>query len=50
MIAAVTRTEFLPYRLVVARSRILWKNRVHEFHMAAGVMCIVAGLLIIAFG
>ena len=50
VIAAVTRTEFLPYRLVVARSRILWKNRVHEFHMAAGVMCIVAGLLIIAFG
>jgi hypothetical protein len=50
VIAALTRTEFVAYRLLAARSRILWKDRVHGFHMVSGVLCIVAGLLLIAFG
>lgn len=50
VIAALTRTEFVAYRLLVARTRILWKDRVHGFHMVSGVLCIVAGLLMIAFG
>ena len=50
VIAALTRTEFVLYRLVVARSRVLWKNRVHGFHVVAGTMCIIAGILMIAVG
>lgn len=50
VIAALTRTEFVLYRLLVARSRILWKNGVHGFHVVAGTLCIVAGILIIAVG
>ncbi len=50
VIAALTRTDFIAYRLLVSRSRILWKDRVHGFHMVSGVLCILAGLLMIAFG
>lgn len=50
VIAALTRTEFVLYRLLVARSRILWKDRVYGFHVVAGTLCIVAGILIIAVG
>ncbi len=50
VIAALTRTEFVIYRLLVARSRMLWKNRVYGFHVVAGTMCIIAGILMIAVG
>ena len=50
VIAALTETKFVIYRILVARSRILWKSKVHSFHLVSGVLAIVAGLLIIAFG
>jgi hypothetical protein len=50
VIAALTRTDFVAYRLLVGRSRILWKDRVHDFHVVSGVLCIVAGILMIALG
>lgn len=50
VIAALTRTEFVVYRLLVARGRLLWKGGVHKFHVVAGTMCIIAGILIIAVG
>ena len=50
VIAALTRTDFVAYRLLVGRSRILWKDRVHDFHVVSGVLCIFAGILMIALG
>jgi hypothetical protein len=41
------RSEFFIYRLLVARSRILWGEKVHRFHQVAGVMVIVFGLLLV---
>ena len=41
------RSEFVIYRLLVARSKILWGTKVHRFHQVAGVMVIVFGLLMV---
>ena len=39
------RSEFVICRLLVARSRILWGDKVHAFHQVAGIMVMIAGLL-----
>ena len=41
-----TRSEFVVYRVLAARSRILWGERVHGFYQVAGALMIVAGILI----
>jgi len=43
---ASTKSEFVIYRLLVARSRILWGEKVHRFHQVAGAMIIVFGALV----
>lgn len=40
------RSNVLIYRLLVARSRILWGENVHRFHQVAGAMVIGFGILI----
>ena len=42
---ATTRSRIAVYRLLEARSRIIWGDRVHRFHQAIGVVLIVLGLL-----
>ena len=43
-----TRSEFVVYRLLVARSRILWgqSDHVHGFYQASGAIMIVVGAAI----
>ncbi len=41
-----TKSDFGLYRLLVARSRILWGDRVHGFHQIAGALMIIAGAAI----
>lgn len=36
------------YSLLVARSRILWKDNVHVFHQVAGAMMIIFGIIVAA--
>ena len=38
-----TKSDFGPYRLLVARSRVLWGDRVHGFYQIAGALMIIAG-------
>lgn len=45
LVCGTRRSEFVIYRLLVARSRILWGEKVHRFHQVAGAMVIVFGLL-----
>ena len=45
-----TKSNFGIYRLLVARSRLLWGDRVHGFYQVAGALMIVAGAAIIATG
>ncbi len=45
VVSATLRREFIIYRLMVARSRVLWGDRVHLFHQVSGVVVLVLGLL-----
>lgn len=45
LVSATLRTNFVVYRLLVARSRLLWRDRVHLFHQVVGAILVVLGLL-----
>ena len=40
-----TQSDFIAYRYLAARSRILWGERVHRFYQAVGAVLVVLGLL-----
>ena len=40
------KNEFLIYRLMAARSRILWGENVHRFYQVVGGILIVFGTLV----
>jgi hypothetical protein len=40
------KSDFFIYRLIVARSKILWGENVHRFHQIAGGIVIVFGVLL----
>ena len=44
-VSGTTKSEFVVYRLLVARSRILWGERVHGFYQVAGILVAVFGCL-----
>ncbi len=46
VICGSTKSKFIIYRLLVARSRILWGEKVHRFYQIAGAMVIVFGTLL----
>ena len=45
-----TTSNFGLYRLLVARSRVLWGDRVHGFHQVAETLTIIAGAAIAVTG
>jgi len=40
------KSEFIIYRLLAARSRILWGENVHLFYQVAGAVVTVVGILV----
>jgi hypothetical protein len=40
-----SQSEFVAYRLLAARSRVLWGDRVHGFYQVVGVILVVVGVL-----
>jgi hypothetical protein len=40
------QSDFLIYRLIVARSKILWGDNTHRFHQIVGAIVIVVGVLV----
>ena len=48
LISASMKSEFIIYRLLVNRSKILWGDKVHRFHQVAGVLVIVFGVIVAA--
>ncbi len=40
-----TQSDSVVYRLLAARSKILWGERVHRFYQIAGAVLVVLGLL-----
>ena len=47
LISGSLKSEFIIYRLLVARSKLLWGEHTHRFHQIAGVMVIIFGILVI---
>ena len=47
VIAGATKSEFIVYRLLVARSRILWGDgeAVHRFYQVSGLIVMIFGSL-----
>ena len=45
VVSATLQSDFIIYRLLVARSRLLWRDRVHLFHQVVGAILVVLGLL-----
>ena len=45
-VSGTTRSEFVVYRLLVARSKLLWDEPVHGFHQVSGVLVFVFGVLL----
>ena len=43
---AARKSEFIVYKLLTARSRILWKEHVHKFYMVVGVLVVFFGILV----
>jgi len=41
-----TKTDFAVYRILAARSRILWGDHVHSFYIIAGLMVLAFGVLV----
>ena len=46
LIGGRLKSEFFIYRLIVARSKILWGENTHRFHQVAGALVIVVGVLV----
>ena len=46
LVCASLKSEFIIYRLLVARSKMLWGENVHRFHQITGTMVIVFGALV----
>ena len=40
------KSDFFIYRLMVARSRILWGDNTHRFHQIVGAIVIAVGVLV----
>jgi uncharacterized membrane protein len=45
LVCATRRSELVVYRLLVSRSRLLWRDRVHLFHQVVGGILLVLGVL-----
>jgi len=46
LICSMLKSNFIIYRLMVARSKMLWKENVHRFYQIAGIMVIIFGVLV----
>ena len=40
------KSDFFIYRLIVARSKVLWGDNTHRFHQIVGAIVIVVGVLV----
>ncbi|MEC7354037.1 MAG: hypothetical protein VXY07_07535 [Planctomycetota bacterium] len=47
LVSGTIKSEFIVYRLMVARSRGLWGqgNAVHRFYQVSGLMIVILGVL-----
>jgi hypothetical protein len=46
IIGGILKSDFVIYRLLVARSKILWGENVHMFYQFVGLIIIIFGILV----
>jgi len=46
LVCSSLKSEFFIYRLLVARSKMLWGEKTYRFHQIAGIIVIVFGVFI----
>lgn len=46
LVCGLLKSEFVVYRLMIARSKILWGENVHRFYQIVGVIVMVFGALV----
>ena len=46
-VSAFMETEFIIYKILTARSKLLWKGKVHHFYKVVGIILVVLGFLFI---
>lgn len=48
LLSGLSRSNFIVYRLFVARSKVLWKSeeKVHKFYQVVGILIILFGILV----
>lgn len=45
LVCGTAKAEFVVYRLLVARSKVLWGEAVHRFFQVSGAVVMVLGML-----
>lgn len=45
LVSATLQTNLVVYKLLIARSQLLWGDRVHSFYQAIGTILVILGLL-----
>jgi len=45
LISGRLKSDFIIYKLMVARSKMLWGENVHRFYQVVGVILIIVGIL-----
>lgn len=46
-ISAFLESEFVVYRILTARSKLLWRDNVHHFYKVVGIIIVGVGFLFI---
>ena len=46
LISSSKKSDFIVYRLIVARSKILWGDKTYRFHQIVGAIVVVFGVLV----
>ena len=47
LICGSVKSEFVGYRILVARSKIIWGEKVYRFHQVSGGLVVIFGMLMI---
>jgi len=45
LISGRLKSDFIIYKLMIARSKMLWGENVHRFYQVVGVILIIVGIL-----
>jgi uncharacterized membrane protein len=46
LVCGLSKSDFIIYQLMVARSKMLWGKHVHQFYQVVGAIIIVFGILL----